>query len=222
MTEADRPILYSFRRCPYAMRARMAIAASGIGCTLREVVLRDKPQAMLSISPKGTVPVLQLPDGRVLEESLDIMHWALGQHDPDGWLQEGEPKTRDALIHAMDADFKGHLDRYKYPTRYDNVDPLYHRGEAEKFLITLNDQIGDQPYLFGPRISMADIALFPFIRQFANTNRDWFNSLPLPALQRWLENHLESDLFLSVMQKYPQWHPGEEEPCFPANHGLNA
>ncbi len=206
------PILYSFRRCPYAMRARMALMASGQTVRLREVVLRDKPAEMLEASPKGTVPVLILEDGTVIDESLDVMAWALSQNDPGGWLTaDGE-----ALIAEADGPFKKALDRYKYPNRYEDegVDKLEQRAKGREFLAKLDGILKDQTYLLGDAITKADIAIFPFVRQFANTDRAWFDAEPLPHLQRWLAGHLESELFLSVMTKFPQWKTGDAEPLF--------
>lgn len=215
MTEAL-PILYSFRRCPYAMRARMALAVSGKQCALREVVLRDKPQTMLDASPKATVPVLILSDGTLLDESIDIMQWALGQNDPDNWLGDStQQKDMFALIKATQTDFKDHLDRYKYPNRYEDIDPLWHRDQAMSFLARLQTQLGDKNYLYAATPMIADIAIFPFIRQFANTNRAWFDSLEgYTPLQNWLERCLALPIFEAVMEKYPQWHEGDEEPLF--------
>lgn len=212
------PILYSFRRCPYAMRARMAIVASGQTCALREVVLRNKPPEMIAASPKGTVPVLVLPDDRVIEESLDVMRWALGRNDPEGWLA---PLTDDrddseALIAENDGPFKAALDRYKYPTRYDNTDPLQNRAQGLAFLEKLNARLLKTDYLCGSDFTLADAAIAPFIRQFANTDRDWFNALDLSGVQNWLQSILESDRFLSVMKKYPTWESGMDEPAFPS------
>ena len=209
------PVLYSFRRCPYAMRGRMAISISGLRCNLREVVLRDKPKAMLDASPKGTVPVLVLPNGQVIEESLDVMMHALHSYDPEGWLRDDVKEDALALIAECDGPFKANLDRYKYPNRYDNVDAMEHRADGAAYLEKLEDKLAGNPYLMGPERSLADIAIFPFIRQFANTDRDWFDGLPLPGVQAWLERLVTSDLFLGIMKKYPQWHPGDAEPTFP-------
>ena len=212
------PILYSFRRCPYAMRARMAIAASGQTCALREVVLRNKPPEMIAASPKGTVPVLVLPDERVIEESLEIMRWALDRNDPEGWLvplkQNGD--AIDALVAENDGAFKDNLDRYKYPSRYDISDPLTHRTQGLAFLKKLDLQLSETAYLCGDDFTFADAALSPFARQFANTDRDWFDALNLPGVQKWLDGILASDRFLSVMEKYPIWERGMDEPAFPA------
>ena len=214
-----RPILYSFRRCPYAMRARMAIAQAGIECRLREVVLRDKPVEMLEASPKGTVPVIVQPDGQVIDESLDVMAWALEQNDAESWLtpEHGTRTDMDALVAECDGPFKRALDRYKYPNRYETegVDRFEQREIGLEFLKHLNMKLAGRGHLFGNRISYADIAIFPFVRQFANTDRAWFDALELPHLQAWLVSHLDSDLFRHVMPKFPQWNAGDEEPVFP-------
>jgi glutathione S-transferase len=195
------PILYSFRRCPYAMRARMAIAISGVEVEHREIVLRDKPPELLEASPKGTVPVLVLPDGRVVEESLDIMRWALVLNDPEAWLIS----ANDALIATNDGPFKQALDRYKYPHRYDLPDGIAHREAAMEHLRALNERLSAAPYLSGSKRGYCDIALFPFVRQFANTDRDWFDPRPLPALHRWLADMIASPLFEQIMAKHPVW-----------------
>ena len=201
------------------MRARMAIAACGIECRLREVVLRDKPQEMLDASPKATVPVIVEPDGRVIEESLDVMSWALAQNDAEGWCtpEHGSAEDMQALIAESDGPFKRALDRYKYPNRYEaeGVVREDQRALGLAFLSKIDEQLHDRTHLFGDRASLADIAIFPFVRQFANTDRDWFDALDLLNLQHWLFHHLESDLFKRIMSKYPQWKTGDEEPVFP-------
>lgn len=197
-----RPVLYSFRRCPYAMRARMALHVSGIEVEQREIVLRAKPQAMLDASPKGTVPVLVLDDGTVIDESLDIMRWALQQNDPEAWLTG----TEHALIEANDSPFKYHLDRYKYSTRHGS-DPGEHRAAAMAILAELDQRLQHQAYLHGDQRKFTDIAVFPFIRQFAHADRKWFDAQPVPALRRWLYTHAESELFAAIMAKYPVWEP---------------
>lgn len=210
----DLPVLYSFRRCPYAMRARMALCVSGTKCELREVKLADKPEAMLAASPKGTVPVLVLPDGQVIDESLDIMRWALGRNDPENWLAGDDA----GLIELGDGPFKHHLDRYKYPDRYAD-EPGHartdHRGECLAILSDLSFRLSGREQLTGDRRTLADIALFPFIRQFATTDRDWFDAQPIPDLQRWLDGHLASDLFAAVMGKYAPWKPGDAPAVWP-------
>ncbi len=208
----DLPVLYSFRRCPYAMRARMALLVSATPVRLREVVLRNKPAEMIAASPKATVPVLVLPDGQVIDESLAIMHWALDRNDPQGWRQGSA--TESELIAEADGPFKQALDRYKYPTRYENVDPLDHRAAGQAFLEKLDGLIQASGQLMGAKPTLADHAIFPFVRQFANNDREWFDQLPLSALQKWLVDHLASPLFATTMQKYPQWKSGDKEPLF--------
>ncbi|WP_296715896.1 glutathione S-transferase [Erythrobacter sp.] len=206
------PILYSFRRCPYAMRARMALWTAGVAVELREVKLAAKPPQLAEASPKATVPVLVLEDGTVLDESLAIMRWALAQNDPEGWLAGDDP----ALISRNDGPFKHHLDRYKYPNRYPDeaggdeaTFRLDHRTHGLSVLLDLDARLGMSAYLRGDRPTLADIALFPFIRQFANTDRDWFDAQGLPHVQEWLERHLASDLFKAVMPKFAPWQAGD-------------
>lgn len=219
-TVSARPILYSFRRCPYAMRARLAVTVSGQKCELREIVLRDKPQEMLAASAKGTVPVLVDRDGRVIDESLDIMLWALQQHDPEHWLapQQGDGEAMNRLIARFDSGFKYHLDRYKYPDRYSSSDAQSaqtHRSEAAAFLEEINAQLTAGGWLFGTRASLADMAIFPFVRQFALTGQEWFDAQPWPHLQRWLSARVSSDLFEGIMKKYSPWQPGDVGVDFP-------
>lgn len=206
------PILYSFRRCPYAMRARMALKISGTQCELREVKLADKPAELRAASPKATVPVLVLPDGEVIEESLAIMHWALDQNDPESWRQRDDA----ALIARNDGPFKDALDRYKYPSRYGNCNPLDHRAAGGAFLADLGAQLAGRSNLAGDARGLVDIAVFPFVRQFANTDRSWFNSAPLPHVQDWLERHLSSRLFADIMNKSKVWKAGDLVTLFPA------
>ena len=215
MTET--PILYSFRRCPYAMRARMALWVAGITVELREVKLAAKPPEMIEASPKGTVPVLVLEDGSVIDESIAIMRWALEQNDPEGWLAGDDA----ALIARNDGPFKRALDRYKYPTRYpdeaggdEETFRLDHRTHILSMLLDLDRRLGGSAHLCGDRRTLADIALFPFIRQFANTDRDWFDEQGLPHVQEWLEQHLASDLFESVMPKFAPWQAGDPPNTF--------
>jgi len=206
------PILYSFRRCPYAMRGRMGLYQAGISVVLREIILRDKPACMLKASPKGTVPVLVLPDGSVIDESLDILFWALRQNDPDNWLG-GDKTETDFLIKRNDGDFKDALDRYKYPSRYPDEDCAGARAICENVFQDLNDRLTQQIFLNGNHITVADIAIFPFIRQCAHVDKDWFNALPLPYLQRWLEDRLQSPLFKAIMKKHDVWKP-DTDPVF--------
>ena len=194
-------VLYSFRRCPYAMRARMALHVSETAHEHREVVLRGKPAAMLEVSPKGTVPVLVTDKGEVLEESIDIMRWALARNDPEGWLERDDAD----LVAANDGPFKHHLDRYKYATRYEDVDPEEHGEKAVAILRGLDERLERSVYLCGAEKGFADIAIFPFVRQFRNADRDWFATRQLPNVSRWLETLLDSDLFASIMAKHDQW-----------------
>jgi len=201
----------------YAMRARMALWIAGITVELREVKLADKPPELAETSPKATVPVLELPDGDVLEESIAIMLWALGQNDPENWLAGDDVD----VIGRNDGPFKQHLDRYKYPTRYpeeaggdEETFRFDHRGHGLAILQDLNTRLGGPPQLCGDNRSLTDIALFPFVRQFANTDRNWFDAQGLPHLQVWLETHLASELFGSIMPKFAPWKAGDEEIFF--------
>lgn len=201
------PILYSYRRCPYAMRARMALWAAKIQVELREVSLREKPQHLLQISPKATVPVLQLADGTVLEQSLDIMRWALQQNDARGWLK-GDMLMADTLISGNDGEFKKALDRYKYPERYPEQSALFYREQGEQFLQRLEALLVEHRFLLGDSASMADVAIFPFIRQFAAVDAQWFGRSDYPRLREWLAGWVEGELFTQVMQKFPTYIEG--------------
>ena len=196
MSEA---LLYSFRRCPYAMRARLALRYSGVCVRIIEVSLKAKPAEMLALSPKGTVPVLSV-NGEVIDESLAIMQWALAQHDPDNWRLQGDPSVL-ALIDENDQGFKYHLNRYKYAERYPEHPMEHYRAEGEVFLQKLERLLEDRAYLLAHHPSLADMALAPFVRQFAHVDRDWFARAPYPRLQRWLEAFLQSPLFIRVMAK---------------------
>jgi len=204
------PILYSFRRCPYAMRARMAIAVSGEQVQLREIVLRDKPDEMIEASPKATVPVL-VNDDEIVDESLAVMRWALGRNDPEAWLKNADF----SLIEENDGPFKHHLDRYKYSTRYEDVDAQEHRSKGMEFLQKLETRLNASPYLAGQSRGLADIAIFPFVRQFRIADKEWFDQSEIPKVQLWLKQLMESDIFLSVMKKYPTWKESGEEFPFP-------
>ncbi|WP_114520694.1 glutathione S-transferase [Altererythrobacter sp. ZODW24] len=206
---SDLPILYSFRRCPYAMRARMAVLIAGQACEIREVKLSAKPEAMIAASEKATVPVLVLSDGDVLEESLDIMRWSLAQQDPEGWLERDAPE----LIEVNDGPLKHHLDRYKYSARHD-TDPLEHRAAAMVILQHLEARLGDSTNLCGETRGIADMAIFPFVRQFAATDRDWFDGAPVPHLRKWLDRHIASPLFQAIMIKRQPWADGDEPSLF--------
>lgn len=214
------PVLYSFRRCPYAMRARLAIAAAGQQVELREVVLKDKPQSLLAISPKATVPVLQTAD-KVIDESRDIALWAFQQNDNAGFWQpltaEQQQQTL-ALIATTDGDFKDALDRYKYADRYPEQSQQDYRQQGEIFLQQLEQTLSSQSFLINDQPTLADIAVMPFIRQFAMVDWNWFsNSARYPQLQRWLNAFLQSAIFKQVMQHYPQWHPDNDLVVFPAD-----
>nr|WP_256124556.1 glutathione S-transferase [Pseudomonas yamanorum] len=191
--------MYSFRRCPYAMRARMALRYSGVAVQIIEVSLKAKPAEMLVLSPKGTVPVLSV-DGRVIDESLAIMRWALAQNDPEGWLLEDDGATQ-ALIEENDQGFKYQLDRYKYAERYPEQPMEHYRAEGEVFLSKLEGLLAEREYLLAGHLSLADVALAPFVRQFAHVDREWFGRAPYPRLQAWLQRFLESPLFIAIMAK---------------------
>ncbi len=209
------PVLYSFRRCPYAMRARLALAASGVKVEHREITLKNKPAEMLAASPKGTVPVLVLPGGEVIDESLDVMLWALQRNDPEGWLTPAQASLDDmlALIAGNDGAFKRSLDRYKYPNRYAeesagnaNAFSQQQRALGAAWLVKLDGMLTDG-WLFGARASLADMALLPFVRQFAHTDPEWFAAQPWPRLQKWLAQFEASVLYAGVMEKYSPWQP---------------
>ena len=191
--------LYSFRRCPYAMRARMALRYCGVPVEIVEVSLKAKPAEMLAISPKGTVPVLDA-DGQVIDESLEIMRWALAQNDPQDWLLGGDARIAE-LIEANDQVFKGHLNRYKYAERYPEQPMGVYRAEGEMFLRRLEELLEGRDYLLTDHPSLADVALLPFVRQFAHVDREWFAQTPYVRLQAWLQRFLESELFTSIMKK---------------------
>ncbi|MEE4279322.1 MAG: glutathione S-transferase [Halieaceae bacterium] len=207
-TKQAAPVLYSFRRCPYAIRARMALAYADIPVELREVLLRDKPPEMLRCSPKGTVPVLVLPDGRVIDESLEVMRWALAQNDPERWMATADATA--LLVERNDGEFKAFLDRYKYADRYPEHSAHWYRDQNAGQLATLEQRLREQGWISGARSGFTDIALFPFIRQFAMVDRSWFDAAPYPALQRWLQYWLDSGLFARVMFKLPRWEAGQE------------
>ncbi len=200
-----KPLLYSFRRCPFAIRARLAITVSGVAVEIQEVSLRAKPKAMLECSPKGTVPVLKLADGRVLEQSLDIMQWALAQNDPERWLDDDQIVTTEmmSLIQHNDESFKPKLDLYKYAVRFPQHSEAYYREQAESFLVNLNARLSNDGYLLAGRYTLADMAIFPFIRQFSNVNPDWFYASPYQHLIQWLDCLMGSVLFHRVMQNQP-------------------
>ncbi len=213
---ASLPLLYSFRRCPYAMRARLGILFAEQQVELREIVLKNKPPQMLAISPKGTVPVLQLTDGKVIEESREIMKWALEQKDPQGLLDAEVLHEANALIDKNDNEFKHWLDRYKYADRHLEMTQEEYRLQGEEFLQVLEKLLTKNSYLLGDTINIADIGIMPFVRQFAHVDRDTFYSLPYPNLQRWLKHWLEHPIFLQVMSKYQPWQEEDEMVVFPS------
>lgn len=193
------------------MRARLAVSAAGIETELREIVLRDKAPEFLATSPKGTVPVLVTEDA-VIEESLDIMEWALSQRDPENWLDV--PAEGHDLIGQCDGPFKTALDRYKYQNRYAS-DPTLERSRGAEFLQILDRHLEDQTWLLGDQPRLSDMAILPFVRQFANTDRDWFDAQPWPNLIRWLNSFVDSSRFARIMQKYPKWQLGDPVTPFP-------
>ena len=211
---SDLPILYSFRRCPYAMRARMAVAAAGVEVTLREVVLKDKPNELIAASPKATVPVIVMPDGHVIDESIGIMHWALVQSDPLTWL--GNKALESDWIRECDGEFKCWLDRYKYADRHPEYPAGHYRQEAEGLLRKVEHQLATFSWLGGEAPSAIDVALFPFIRQFAGVEATWWQNAPYPSTRAWLKCWLDSPLFSAIMVKYPRWETGQPGERFPS------
>ncbi|WP_407658113.1 glutathione S-transferase [Marinobacter alexandrii] len=213
--------LYSFRRCPYAMRARFGILFAELKVELREIVLKNKPAQMLAISPKGTVPVLELAEGGysgslVIEESREILEWALQQSDPQGLLNV-DFVSANALIDRNDNEFKHWLDRYKYADRHPELTQLDYRQKGEVFLQELESLLAKNRYLLGENISIADVGIMPFVRQFAHVDREVFYSLPYPNLQQWLRGWLEHPVFQQVMVKYQPWHEGDDLVVFPGD-----
>ena len=206
--------LYSFRRCPYAMRARLGILFAELQVELREITLKNKPSQMLAISPKGTVPVLQLVDGTVIEESTEIMIWTLEQQDPQGLLDAEILQQANALIDKNDNEFKYWLDRYKYADRHIEMTQTEYRQKGEIFLQVLEELLTKYPYLLGKTVTIADIGIMPFVRQFAHVDRNVFYSLPYPNLQRWLQDWLQHPFFLQTMTKFQPWQDGDEAVIF--------
>jgi len=198
-----KPILYTFRRCPYAMRARFALIATDVDFEHREIILKNKPQSMLDASPKGTVPVLIAANEQVIDESLDIMLWALKQYDPKHWLSKQNESQK--LITENDQVFKQWLDKYKYADRFPEQSQLYYRQQGELFLEQLEHKLQPHNFLFSNQPNLADYAIFPFIRQFAFVDKVWFDQANYPKLQHWLTYHLQSPLFAAVMLKHTAW-----------------
>jgi glutathione S-transferase len=211
------PVLYSFRRCPYAIRARMAILYSGLSVELREVFLADKPPSMMEASPKGTVPILLLPDDRVVEESYEVMRWALNYHDPNSWWRAELADETKSLVEENDDEFKAHLDHYKYSDRFPEQPKSHYRDQGERFLNKLELLLRHKQYLQADELTFSDVAIFPFVRQFAFVDKSWFDQSPYPYLQEWLQSFLDSQLFLSVMDKLPAWANGDKPVLFPAS-----
>ena len=203
------PILYSFRRCPFAIRARATLHACGVVCELREVSLKAKPPELLEASPKGTVPVLITPAGRVIEESLEVMDWALSKGDPLGWGRHWSSETARAVIERNDSYFKHHLDRAKYGDRYPGEDPAEHRRLANAFLFELEEMLARGPGIVRGEFGAVDVACLPFVRQFANSDKEAFAALELPRVKEWLAAFLDSELFARVMVKHRPWSEGD-------------
>lgn len=214
MTPSNPYLLYSFRRCPYAMRARMALAYSNVEVQIQDILLKDKPQSMLKASPKGTVPVLIIKnksateqsarDYTVIDESIEIMLWALSKADPENWyfgLTDEQQRMITQLVEEFDNDFKPLLDKYKYAARFPESSESQYRDKTLTYLEKLNLLLEDSQCLISEQLSLADIAIFPFIRQFAFVNKQWFDAAPYPKLQQWLKRHIESDLFIAIMEK---------------------
>ena len=208
--------LYSFRRCPYAMRARLGLLFAKMPVALREITLKNKPEPMLMISPKGTVPVLQTSDGAVIEESFDIMMWALEHNDPHILLDADVLHQANALIEKNDNEFKQWLDRYKYADRHLDMTQTEYRQRGEVFLQELETLLTQNTYLLGNSISIADIGIMPFVRQFAHVDCDVFYGLPYPKLQLWLKNWLDHPSFVQVMTKFQPWQEGDDVVMFPS------
>ena len=209
--EKEFPILYSFRRCPYAIRARWALLSSDVDVELREVVLKDKPSEFLKVSNSGTVPCLQLSD-KIIDESIDIMIWALRKNDPDGWLDM--PDEGYGLIDEVEKKFKPHLDKTKYASRYSKIDTTISRRLAIDYLINFDKKIEGQ-FLFGNQPKLADVAIFPFVRQFANIDINWFNEFQWKKLKDWLDFFLGSKMFIKSQKKFDQWRLDADPVFFP-------
>ncbi len=205
------PILYTFRRCPYAIRTRFAIRSSQIIVEVREIKLQEKPSEFLKLSPKGTVPVLITKSGKVLEESLDIINWALNKNDPDKWLAKGKLENNEItkLLDDLENKFKPNLDKYKYPSRFSGVDKYLHRDKNLCFLKKLNYYLENNKSLNCEHLSLLDYAIFPFVRQFRNVDQDWFNKLDFIFLNKWINQIIDSKDFLSIMKKFKKWEPND-------------
>ena len=217
LNEFDLPILYSLRRCPYAMRGRMGIALSQQKVLLREIVTKDKPSELLASSAKGTVPVLVLPDGQIIEQSLDVMNWALQQNDPQDLLRSSNPTLSQQvhqLIKVNDNEFIGHLEKYRASVRYRNIDKEQRRQDCEGFISKLEALLTDQAYFFGETPSLADFAVMPFVSQFVRVEKKWFVQSEYQNVGRWLRTHLDSKLYTQVMKQYPLWNETKQDCLF--------
>lgn len=216
-TPQDLPILYSLRRCPYAMRGRLGILLANQQVLIREIVTKDKPEQLLECSPKGTVPVLVLPAGEVIEQSLDVMMWALQQNDPQDLLRSGNPSLSDQihqLIQHNDNKFIGHLEKYRASVRYRNDDIEQRRNFCEAFITELERKLAQHDYLFGDSPSLADFAVMPFVSQFVRVEKKWFVQSEYQNVGRWLRTHLESKLYTQVMKQYPLWNDTKQDCLF--------
>ena len=205
------PILYTFRRCPYAMRARFAIRSSQIIVEVREIQLQEKPSEFLKSSPKGTVPVLITNSGEVLEESLDIINWALNINDPHNWLAKGKLEYQEIikLLDDLENKFKTNLDKYKYPSRFSGVDQYLYRDKNLCFLKKLNSYLENNKSLNGEHLTLLDYAIFPFVRQFRNVDQEWFEKLNFSFLNKWINQIIDSEEFSSIMKKFKKWEPND-------------
>ena len=203
-------MLYSFRRCPYCMRAHMALKYAGLKVELREVDLKDMPDEALTVSAKATVPVLVLDDGAIIDESWDIVKWALAQSDPDNWLGDANDYllAAEILTETNDFSFKADLDHYKYANRYPEQSEEYYRKACEEFIEELEEMLGENKFLLANQLTLADISVFPFIRQFSLVNKDWFDQAPYPEVQIWLDSLVNSELFQHIFQKHDVWKAG--------------
>lgn len=211
------PLIYSLRRCPYCMRARLGLLLAKQPVMLRDVVIKNLPTEMLTVSPKGTVPVLVLDDSSVIDESLDIMIWALNQNDPNNLLLSGQPNALPAmltLINRNDNEFVFSLEKYKVAARYHDTTEGYYRQQCELFICHLEQRLTDQNFFMGNRPSLTDYALLPFIRQFSRVDRRWYLKAPYPNLQRWLGIHYQNPLYSKAMTKYPRWLDNHEDILF--------
>ncbi len=217
MTHSNLPILYTFRRCPYAMRGRMALHVCGQAFEWREILLRDKPAAMLEASDKGTVPTLVLGEDKVIDESLDVMLWALSINDPEGWLPINamDRAVTYELIERNDGPFKAHLDRYKYAYRYDDVDGTEHRTAGFETILDLESRLKNQAFLAGETMGLADYAIFPFIRQFRIADMEWFDAQDIPHVHKWLQAAMASEIFEAIMVKRAPWKVGDTPIIYP-------